>query len=93
MLALKLKRIISNETMSFEVGVFDGNLDVQDDPTPSTNIAPIYSSVSVVPIATLLKNVFQNASEINYIKWFVDDFVKRKFIFKPSASVLIKTFP
>ena len=65
--------IISNETMSFEVGVFDGNLDVQDGPVPSTNIAPIYSSVSLIPIATLSKNVFQNASMINYIKWIVDD--------------------
>lgn len=64
--------IISNETMSFEVGVFDGNLDVQNS-VPSANIAPIYSSVSIVPLATLSKNVFQNASMINYINWFVDD--------------------
>lgn len=64
---------ISNETIGFEVGVFDGNLDVQDGPVPSANIAPIYSSVSIIPLATLSKNVFQNASVINYIQWFVDD--------------------
>jgi hypothetical protein len=64
--------IISNESMSFEVGVFDGNLDVQSTGAPSTNIAPIYSSVSIVPLATLSKNSFLNASVINYIKWFVD---------------------
>ena len=64
--------IISNESMSFEVGVFDGNLDVQNSGVPSTNIAPIYSSVSIVPLVTLSKNSFQNVSTINYIKWFVD---------------------
>ena len=65
--------IISNETMSFEVGVFDGNLDVVSSGVPSTNIAPIYSSVSSIPLAILSKNVFQNSTLINYIRWFVDD--------------------
>lgn len=64
--------VISNESISFEVGVFDGNLDVQSSAVPSTNIAPIYSSVSLVPLATLSKNAFANASMINYINWFID---------------------
>lgn len=64
--------IISNDDLSFEFGVFDGNLDVETSGVPSTNIAPIFSSISATPITTLSKNVFQNASSINYIKWFVD---------------------
>jgi len=64
--------IISNENLSIEVGAFDGNLDVQMTGLPTTNIAPIFSSISTTPIATLSKNVFTNVSAINYIKWFVD---------------------
>lgn len=64
--------IISNDDLSFEVGVFDGNLDLEVLDVPSSNIAPIFSSISTTPIATLSKNVFQNASNINYIRWFVN---------------------
>lgn len=64
--------IISNENLSIEVGVFDGNLDVVSNGIPGSNIAPVFSSVSTTPIATLSKNAFQNASSINYIKWIVD---------------------
>lgn len=64
--------IISSEDLSIEVGVFDGNLDVISTGVPSSNIAPIFSSVSTTPITTLSKNVFQNASSINYIKWSID---------------------
>lgn len=64
--------IISSDNLSFEVGVFDGNLDVENIGIPSTNIAPIYASTSSIPLATLSKSVFQNASVINYIRWFID---------------------
>lgn len=64
--------IISNENLSIEVGVFDGNLDVISTGVPSSNIAPIFSSISATPIATLSKNAFQNSSNINYIKWSID---------------------
>ena len=64
--------VISNGDLSFEVGVFDGSLDVINTGTPSANIAPIFSSFSVVPLTVLSKNTFQNASNINYIHWYVD---------------------
>lgn len=64
--------IITNENLSIEVGVFDGNLDVINTGVPSSNIAPIFSSISTTPIATLSKNAFQNVSNINYIKWSID---------------------
>lgn len=64
--------IITSENFSIEVGVFDGNLDVVSTGVPTSNIAPIFSSVSTTPIATLSKNVFQNSSNINYIKWMID---------------------
>lgn len=64
--------IISNGDLSIEVGVFDGNLDVQLSAVPNTNIAPIYASISLVPLTTLSKNTFENSSVINSIRWFID---------------------
>jgi hypothetical protein len=64
--------IISNDDISFEVGVFDGNLDVEMTGVPSSNIAPIFASISSTPIAILSKSNFENSSNINFIQWFVD---------------------
>lgn len=64
--------IISNDDISFEVGVFDGNLDVEMNGVSSSNIAPIFSAISSTPIAILSKSNFQHSSNINFIQWFID---------------------
>lgn len=65
---------LSNETLSIEMEIYDGNIDVTD----LSSIASMPKSLKFVkyqaePILILNKNLFENSDVIEAINWTIDD--------------------
>jgi len=67
--------IIDNGDLSFELGVYDGYLDVLSSNSAAQllNVTPIYSKRQLTPLANLSKDMFDNSANISQIDWYVND--------------------
>lgn len=63
---------IGGDNFSIEIGVFDGNIDFVGTTPQATTVLPVFSQINETPLTTLSKSAFDNAQNIEWVKWFIN---------------------